>query len=152
MILIILGVCIAAVILGVWMIESLDWEFLGPATLTAGGVGLVISLIGAIILTICVSELSTVDARIEMYQEENTKIEAQIADVVEQYQKYETDIFTEVAPDSSISLVALYPELKADTLVQKQIEVYTENNAKIKELREEKIGGSVARWWLYFGG
>lgn len=151
MILVILGVCVALVVLGIFLIV-LDCEFLGAGSIGVGGAGFVLAMIATIASTVGVSNLSTVDARIEMYQEENTKIEEQIADVVEQYQKYETDIFTEVAPDSSISLVALYPELKADTLVQKQIEVYTENNEKIKELREEKINGSVTRWWLYFGG
>jgi hypothetical protein len=60
--------------------------------------------------------------------------------------------FTEVSPDSAITLVSLYPELKADELVKKQIEVYVANNEKIKELKEKKIMGNVYRWWLYFGG
>ena len=49
-------------------------------------------------------------------------------------------------------LVTLYPELKADTLVAKQIEIYTNNNQKIKELKEQKLYGKVYKWWLYFGG
>jgi hypothetical protein len=71
---------------------------------------------------------------------------------VKEYQKYETEIFTETAPDSAITLVALYPELKADALVGKQIEIYIANNEKIKELKEEDIMGDVYRWWAYFGG
>lgn len=47
--------------------------------------------------------------------------------------------------------VALYPELKSDTLVQSQIEVYVENNKAIKELKSSAINASVYRWWLYFG-
>jgi hypothetical protein len=46
----------------------------------------------------------------------------------------------------------MYPDLKADTLVQKQIETYVANNNTIKELRTDKINGKVYRWWLYFGG
>ena len=65
---------------------------------------------------------------------------------------YETDIFMDVAPDTAVTLVALYPELKSDTLVQSQIEVYTENNKMIKSLRDQQIKGNVSRWWLYFGG
>lgn len=86
-----------------------------------------------------------------MYEEENTKIEQQIADVVTQYQEYEAGIFTEVAPESAMTLVALYPELKSDTLVQSQIEVYADNNKQIKELKCMAINTSVIRWWLYFG-
>ena len=111
--------------------------------------------LGGFFITCClcceVSSLAVIDEKIAMYQEENTKIEEQIADVVESYQQYETEIFTEVAPDSSIALVALYPELKSDTLVQSQIDVYIKNNEKIKSLKESKIGGSVSKWWLYFG-
>ena len=87
-----------------------------------------------------------------MYQEENTKIEQQIANVVCQYQQYETEIFITVAPEDSVSLVALYPELKSDKLVQEQINIYVANNEKIRELKEEQINGNVLRWWLYFGG
>lgn len=152
MILVILVVCIALIILGCCIVDNLyDHEFLGDATIAVGIIGFVISMIALICLSVGVSKLKTVDTRIEMYQEENTKIEQQIAEVVKQYQEYETDIFTDVTPDSSITLVSLYPELKADTLVQSQIEIYTANNQTIKELREEKIQGSVTRWWLYFG-
>ena len=58
----------------------------------------------------------------------------------------------ELKGESSITLVSLYPELKADTLVTKQIEVYIDNNKKIKNLKEKKINLSVKKWWLYFGG
>ena len=72
--------------------------------------------------------------------------------MVERYMEYESGVFTEVSSDSAITLVALYPELKSDVLVESQIELYVENNKKITELMETKINGSVTRWWLYFGG
>lgn len=98
------------------------------------------------------SDGRVLDKKIAMYEEENVNIEEQIAEVVEQYQKYETEIFTEVTPESSMTLVALYPELKSDALVQSQIEVYTANNEKIKELRAKEISYQNWLWWLYFGG
>ena len=58
----------------------------------------------------------------------------------------------EVAPESAVTMVSLYPELKSDSLVQAQIEVYAENNKIIKDLRDQQIKGNVYRWWLYFGG
>ena len=137
--------------LGVWMLIE-EWDFVGGAVMVIGTVLLIICLIAFIILAIDVSGLRVIDQKIEMYEEENTKIEEQISDVVKQYQDYESGIFTEVSPESAVTLVSLYPELKADTLVQKQIEVYLANNDKIKELKESKIQGSVQRWWLYFGG
>ena len=119
------------------------------------GIGMVVgffALLGLIIVGVNVKSLSVIDDRITMYEEENTRIEQQIADVVEQYQKYETDIFREVAPESAVTMVSLYPELKSDSLVQAQIEVYTKNNKTIRDLRDKQIQGDVYRWWLYFGG
>lgn len=151
MILVILGISIAVVIAGVILYEKTNSEDLSAAMQDIGSVAAAVAIVTAIILCILVSKLNVIDDQIAMYEEENTKIEEQIATVVEQYQKYETEIFTNVSSDSSITLVSLYPELKSDSLVSSQIEVYVNNNEKIKELREEQIIGSVLRWWLYFG-
>ena len=151
MILIILGICILVNILCAIISDKADSDTAFIFFLLSG-IGFVISLIVTIVLAVNVSQLTVINSQIEMYQDENTQIEQQIANVVCQYQKYETEIFTTVAPEDSISLVALYPELKSDTLVQKQIDIYVANNEKIKALKEKQINGSVLRWWLYFGG
>lgn len=151
MILVILGMCIGLIVLGCILFDACC-DGLGGFCIAFGMVCGLIALIVTVILCFCVANSSVIDEKIAMYQEENTKIEEQIAETVKQYQQYETDIFTEVASDSSITLVALYPELKSDTLVQSQIDVYIENNEKIKSLKEDKICDSVNRWWLYFGG
>lgn len=147
------AVCVILVITGAVLFENtINLETLGLALMT------IFSLVGAIVLGFLIVvgcklvPLQVIDDKIAMYEEENARIETQIADVVEQYQKYETEIFTEVTPESSMTLVALYPELKSDTLVQSQIDIYVQNNEKIKELREKKINEKIYRWWLYFGG
>ena len=91
------------------------------------------------------------EEKIAMYQEENSKIESQINELVEKYMDYESETLSEFKSESSITLVSLYPELKSDTLVQTQITTYTENNNIIKELKEMLIDRSVYRWMLYFG-
>lgn len=151
MIFVILGICILAIVISE-IISDITDSGTAFVFLLLSGISLVISLIATIVIGVNVSQLSVIDSQIEMYQEENTQIEQQIANVVCQYQQYETEIFTTVAPEDSISLVALYPELKSDTLVQKQIDVYVANNEKIKALKEKQINGRVYRWWLYFGG
>lgn len=151
MIFVILGICILVTILSGIISEKTE-SGVPFAFAVLSWFGLAILLIAIIVLGVRVSQLSVIDSQIEMYQEENTQIEQQIANVVCQYQQYETEIFTTVAPEDSISLVALYPELKSDTLVQKQIDVYVANNEMIKALKEKQINGSVLRWWLYFGG
>ena len=153
MILLIFGICILMIVGGC----ILDGKTGADSDICFGisGIGMVVgffALLGLIIVGVNVKSLSVIDDRIAMYEEENARIEQQIADVVEQYQKYETDIFMEVAPDSAVTMVSLYPELKSDSLVQAQIEVYTENNKTIRDLRDKQIKGNVYRWWLYFGG
>lgn len=90
--------------------------------------------------------------KITMYTEQNNKIEEQIDIVVKQYQEYESDTYAMTSSESSITLVSLYPDLKSDELVKKQIKVYTDNNKKITELKEEQISAKACKFWLYFGG
>lgn len=152
MILVIFG---ASMLLGIAMWIIYDETNAGEWCSVSGGIGFlfsIIAFIAIIILGIHVKSLSIIDSRIEMYEEENARIEQQIADVVEEYQKYETDFFMEVSPESAVTMVSLYPELKSDSLVQAQIEVYVENNKTIKYLKDKQIKGDVYRWWLYFGG
>lgn len=154
MIIVLTAICIAVLVIGIVLMRQADCAVADTGEVI-GGVAVVLiiaCLIGLIILGVCVSKLNVIDDKIAMYEEENNKIETQIAETVKQYQEYEHDIFVEVAPESAVTLVSLYPELKADTLVQKQIEVYVANNEVIKELKASKINGSVLKWWLYFGG
>ena len=153
MILVILVLGIIMAVCGTILYYKLDddKDTIGTSLQIIGAIIIMISNIASIILFISVVDRVGIDKKIAMYEEENTKIEQQIADVVTQYQEYEAGIFTEVAPESAMTLVALYPELKSDTLVQSQIEVYVDNNKQIKELKCKAINTSVIRWWLYFG-
>lgn len=98
------------------------------------GIGTLISFVAFIVLCILVIKGKTIEQRIEMYQEQNQKIEKSISDLVEKYMDYESTTFSELSPDSTITLVSLYPELKSDTLVAQQCNLYMENNRKITEL------------------
>lgn len=152
MILVILGICILMLIISsIIDVKSYDFKEVCLVFLILSGFGVLMCLVIAISLGIKVSKLSVINEQIEMYQKENTKIEQQVANVVSQYQEYETKTFTAVTPEDSMTLVSLFPELKSDKLVQKQIDVYVENNKKIKSLKERQINGKVVKWWLYFG-
>ena len=151
MILVIFGICLALFILGFILYEKTNLNESCFAMSAIGGTLGVAALIVVVVLAYVCAYNSTVDERITMYQEEKTRIEEQVAEVVTQYQQYEKDIFTEVSPDSAMVLVSLYPELKSDSLVASLIDIYVENNEKIKKLKEESINASVNRWWLYFG-
>lgn len=93
-----------------------------------------------------------IPAQIAMYEEENARIEEKVANTVTKYMEYEKDIFIEVSPDDdAFTLISLYPELRSDTLVAKEIEVYISNNDKIKTLKTELLKISSYKFWLYFG-
>lgn len=93
----------------------------------------------------------TIDNKIAMYEEENASIEESIDVTVRSYMDFEASTYGELKDKDAMDLISLFPELKSDTLVQKQIEVYVANNDKIKELKEEKIDLSKSKWKLYFG-
>lgn len=152
MILAILAVSIIALFIGIYLSSNLRLFDLSNYLCGIGLAFAVISVIAGVIVGVDVTKASVLDERIAMYADENERIEQQVAEVVRQYQQYEADIFTEVNPENAITLVALYPDLKSDSLVQSQIELYTENNKAIRSLKDRDIKANTLRWWLYFGG
>lgn len=116
-----------------------------------GGLMDFISIIFIIAMAINIVDLMPIDAKIEMHEEENQRIEQQIAEAIDNYQSHEKEVFAATAPDSAITLISLYPELKSDQLIQSQIDTYVKNNSRIRELKNKKLNSGVYRWWLYFG-
>lgn len=112
---------------------------------------LVIFLIPFIALLMSVSNGSTIDSRIELYQSQNTEIESKVQATVASYLAHEKQTYKDLKPDNAIAVVSAYPKLHSNELVKKQIEVYEDNNRKILGLKEEKLNQSVYKWWLYFG-
>ena len=143
MLILILVISLVGLIFGL----LLNWDILPSIC----GFMLMVSIVGIIWCTSSIVSSMPIDEKIAMYEEENEHIETDIAAVVKQYMDHESTIFENATVESPITLVSLYPELKSDTLVQSQIDIYVENNNAIKELREDKINVSVSRWWLYFG-
>ncbi|OAQ57066.1 hypothetical protein [Enterococcus thailandicus] len=118
-------------------------------------VGTVVVMLGLLMIasnSVDVVKGRTYDKKIEMYQEENKKIENQIDLIVRKYMTHEDETLKKAKYESSMTLVSLYPELKSDSLVKEQIKIYNKNNSKIKELKESQIDVTTAKWWLYFGG
>ena len=114
-------------------------------------ISVIICFIITIILSIVVISGRTINQKIDMYTKENEIIENEINVLVEQYMHYESDTYGNLKGGSSITLIALYPELKTNTLVEKQIEVYLANNDQIKLLKKDLINLSNYKWCLYFG-
>lgn len=111
----------------------------------------IVAIIVLLVLIDNIKQLDIIDKKIQMYQEENNKIESDIDILVKKYIEYEQNTFKNAKQESSMVLVNLYPELKSNELVQEQIKVYTDNNYQIKKLKEKKLDYQVSKWWLYFG-
>lgn len=115
----------------------------------------VVVVVDLVLFIFLVPEVATagkIDDKITMYEKENTRIETQIAPVIENYMKYEQETFKNLkAEESLVTFATLYPEeLKANEMVQQQINLYISNNNKIRELKEEKIDMQTKRWILFF--
>lgn len=142
----------------VWFID--DYTHPGVSLTGAGGVIIgcmaEVIIVIAVIVQVCgISQLKVADQKISMYEEENAKIEQDITTIVKDYMNYEKDTYKiaseQIDGSSLLVLTELYPDLKSNELIKKQIEIYTENNNKIKQLKEEKINNQTCKWWLYFG-
>lgn len=116
-----------------------------------GGFGVVITLIFICANLIGIIDGRTLEDRIALYEAENAAIEQDINTLVEQYMKYEADTYESLKGESGITLVSLYPELKADALVKEQCELYIANKEQITTMKEEQIKISSYKFWLYFG-
>ena len=93
----------------------------------------------------------TLDDKIAMYEQENAAIEQSVDVLVKDYYKHESDTYSSLKPENAVLFASAYPELQSNELATKQLEIYVENNNKIKELKEDQINLSRNRFWLYFG-
>lgn len=146
-ILLIVLTIIITTLITIFVFDDYDEEI----PISVGGFLLVVEIIA---LLICIHKLISfrvIDDKIELYKKQNKNIEEKIELVVKEYKDFEKDTFTNLKADSYITLVNLYPDLKSDEMVKKQIDLYEENNKKITSLKEEKINKTIYRWWVYFG-
>lgn len=111
----------------------------------------IVDFVVIIIVTVLLVNTRVIDNKIELYTEQNKKIENQVEIAVKNYMNFESDTYKDLKIDSYITLANLYPELKSNELVQQQINLYLDNNKKIISLNEKKINKKIYAWWLYFG-
>lgn len=95
---------------------------------------------------------NTIQTQIEMYEEENSKIEEKINAVVQDYLDHEKETYKDIKPENVIAALSMFPELNSSELVKKEIEIYQSNETKLIDLKEEQIKEiPMARYLLYFG-
>lgn len=124
----------------------------GGVILAIGILGFIITGLVAIFLLIMVVGGKIDNEKIQMYTEENTKIETKVKETVRAYMDYEEKTYTNLVKSADLeTLLIKYPELNSNVLVQEEINTYKENSAKIKQLEESQINRKIYKWWLYFG-
>lgn len=149
MIILLTVLCILAVIVAKISYYS-DYDGIMAVSLTGAiAIGIVEIITIFSIIPIMVNGI-TASEKIKMYQTENKKIENQIGELVKGYMDYESETYKNFKNESSITMVNLYPDLKSNELVQKQMNIYLTNNDKIKELNEKEIDTKIGKWLLYF--
>lgn len=92
-----------------------------------------------------------IDQKIELLENKNKEIESKVEISVKSYMEYEGKTFKDLKVDSYIQLVNLYPDLKSDELIKKEIELYQKNIEEVNNLKMEKINISNYKWLVYFG-
>ena len=125
--------------------EKDDVIFFGMFTIFLGGIIELIIVVSIIVNATKVSKISIMDSKIAMYEEENNNIQKSVSEIVENYMNYESNTYAssiekiDLKNLDVIMATQIYPDLKANGLVMQQINVYTENSNKIKQVKEEKL-------------
>lgn len=102
---------------------------IGYLTVVLSIISEIIVVIAIILSAIGISKLKISDELIKMYETENSNIQKQVSEIIENYKTYEKDAYTESLEKINIKdtdilvLAQLYPNLKSNDLVKEQIKI-----------------------------
>jgi signal transduction histidine kinase len=153
MIWLLFGIFVVVAIL-MFVVASACWDFeeagaiIGVICIICAVVTLLVALLG---IMPEYKKLDYIDTKIEYLTEQNAQIDDEIKLIISSYQDHELEFYKEFENVSSTTLITLYPEIKSNELVNKQLDIYFANQQEIKELELKKIDGGVIRWWMNFG-
>ena len=120
-----------------------------------GGVSALL-LVATLVVTIVAgvkynSIKSTANAQLEVLNEQNEVVLAQIEPLVQQALNYESNTYKEfkLTPENIIAFGNMYPQLQANTFIQSQINIIVENQKEIKDLKLRIASLNAYRLWLF---
>lgn len=119
------------------------------------GIGIVFStvvLIAILIVGIKYNSIkSTANAQLEVLNEQNEIVLAQIEPLVQQAMSYESNTYKEfkLTPENIIAFGSMYPQLQANSFIQSQINIIVENQKEIKDLKLKIASLNAYRLWLF---
>jgi hypothetical protein len=94
---------------------------------------------------------STIDSRLPVIEEQNTMVLSQIEPLVQQALEYESNTYKDFKLDAAkvIAFTQLYPDLKANDFLNKQIDIILTNQEEIKQLKLDKATLNAYHFWLW---
>lgn len=119
------------------------------------GVGTVILIILIVATTVAVAKYNsikaTATAQLEVLNEQNEIVLAQIEPLVQQAMSYESNTYKEfkLTPENIIAFGSMYPQLQANSFIQSQINIIVENQKEIKDLKLRIASLNAYRLWLF---
>lgn len=152
MIILMIAIGILLVAVGIIIDIKTDSLEMGVIISVIGGAHAILWILPCIFVGIAISSGTTLEEKISLMEAENSNIDTQICEIVEGYKDFEKSTLEGVSNKSANVLIRLYPELKSDELVAKQMDIYMDNKSNIVSLKKELIDQRPLKWWLYFGG
>ena len=94
---------------------------------------------------------STVASKLEVLNEQNEIVLAQIEPLVQQALNYESNTYKEfkLTPENIVAFGNMYPQLQANSFIQSQINIIVENQKEIKDLKLRIASLNAYRLWLF---
>lgn len=119
---------------------------MGGTVLITVSVVALISLWGAYIY-----DKNTIDSRLEVIEEQNAIILAQVEPVVQKALEFESNTYKELKINSErlIALGNMYPNLKDNTFIQTQMQIIIDNQTAIRNLKLIKAKMNGYRFWIW---
>ena len=120
-----------------------------------GAMGLVILVVATAVLLgaaiVYNYKASTIDSRLAVLEEQNTIVLTQVEPLVQQALNYESSNYQDLKLDAAkvIAFTQLYPDLKANDFLNKQIDIILANQQEIKQLKLDKASLNAYHFWLW---
>ncbi len=94
---------------------------------------------------------STIHSRLAVLEEQNTTVLTQVEPLVQQALNYESSTYKDLKLDVNklIIFAQMYPELKANSFLNKQIDIILANQEEIKQLKLDKAALNAYHFWLW---
>lgn len=94
---------------------------------------------------------STIHSRLAVLEEQNTTVLTQVEPLVQQALNYESSNYQDLKLDVNklIIFAQMYPELKANSFLNKQIDIILANQEEIKQLKLDKATLNAYHFWLW---